>query len=146
MKGKVIFKPFFIFFVYPLRGHFPIGKKALKKTKTDFLFFLFTPFWTNSPQVKKPLKKTQTDFSFYLYTQTPKFGVYLIHKCFFGLKPHPNGQGYECKNCGHHKHWRFSFQDASANHWEYCVKNGLDCEQLQASQDDGQACCGLVRP
>ena len=64
MKGKVIYKPFFIFFVYPLRGPSPVGKLTLKNLKTHF--------------------------SFYLYIYTPKLGVAIILKGFFVFMTHPN--------------------------------------------------------
>ena len=63
MKGKVIYKPFFIFFVYPLRGPSPVGKLTLKNLKTHF--------------------------SFYLYIYTPKLGVAIILKGFFVFMTHP---------------------------------------------------------
>ena len=66
MKGKVIYKPFFIFFVYPLRGPSPVGKLTLKNLKTHF--------------------------SFYLYIYTPKLGVAIILKGFFVFMTHPNDQ------------------------------------------------------
>ena len=66
MKGKVIYKPFFIFFVYPLRGPSPVGKLTLKNLKTHF--------------------------SFYLYIYTPKLGVAIILKGFFVFMTHPTVQ------------------------------------------------------
>ena len=64
MKEKVIYKPLFIFFVYPLRGPSPVGKLTLKNLKTHF--------------------------SFYLYIYTPKLGVAIILKGFFVFMTHPN--------------------------------------------------------
>ena len=64
MKGKVIYKPFFIFFVDPLRGPSPLGKLTLKNLKTHF--------------------------SFFLYIYTPKLGVALILKGFFVFMTHPS--------------------------------------------------------
>ena len=37
-EGKVFYKPFFIFFVYPLWGPFPIGKSAKQKWHFPFIY------------------------------------------------------------------------------------------------------------
>ena len=71
MKGKVIYKPFFIFFVYPLQGPSPVGKLTLKNLKTHF--------------------------SFYLYIYTPKLGVAIILKRFFVFMTHPTDRS--CSSC-----------------------------------------------